>query len=148
MGMNVLTPDIQSELLKAARRSPVVLLFSGDNDKGKTLASELLAVHFDTYLFRVDLARMIAQHPEKAEENLERIFSRAREAGDLLYFDGADALLDGHEAAVPGIGEALDFFRQQLRRCRGVIIVSVSGKSALDAKTLECFGPVIHFPAA
>lgn len=139
--MNVLTPDTQTELLKAARRSPAVLLFSGDNERGKTLAAELLAVHYDAYLFRVDLARLVAQHPGKAEEHLERIFSRAREAGDLLCFDGADALLEA-----PAVGGALDYFLQQLRRCRGVIIVSVNGRQGLDEKILQCFGSVIHFP--
>lgn len=123
----------------------MVLLFSGENERAKTQAAELLAVHYDAYLFRVDLARMIAQHPDKAGEHLERIFARAREAGDMLCFDGAGALLD---APAHIGGDALDYFLQQLRRCRGVIIVSVSGTQALDEKTMQCFGSVIHFPEA
>lgn len=143
--MNALTPDIQNELLKAARHTPVRLLFAGDNARGKTLAAEVLAVHYDLYLFRVDLARLLATDPSKAVDHLERIFARAAEAGDMLLFDGGETLLVG----VPGLDpEALPFFLQQLRRYKGVIIVSVTEGEAIDAKTMESFGAVIRFPAA
>lgn len=145
--MNYLTPDIQTELLKAARRSPQVLLFAGDNERAKTQASELLAVHYDTYLFKVDLARMTAQHPDTMDEHLERIFARARESGDLLYFEGADTLLQGGSGETPALRAARDYFGGQLRRCRGVIIVSVGSNIELGEALQSCFGSVIHFPA-
>lgn len=142
--MNYLTPEIQTELLKAARHTPVRLLFSGDNEKGKTQAAELLAVHYDLYLFRVDLQRLLATDPAKAVDHLERLFARSADAGDMLLFDGAGALLGG----VPGLDpEALPFFLQQLRRYKGVIIVSLSGTANPDPKVLEQLGAVIRFPA-
>jgi hypothetical protein len=140
--MNVLTPEIQTELLKAARRTPVCLLFAGDNTKAKALAAEVLAVHYDLYLFRVDLRRLLAQHPSAAEVHLDRIFSRAAEAGDMLCFEGADTLFSGDDEA------ARIFFLYQLQRGKGVIIVSVSSEACLDARTKEYFGSVIRFPAA
>lgn len=143
--MNTLTPEIQNELLKAARHTPVRLLFAGNNARGKTLAAEVLAVHYDLYLFRVDLARLIATDPARAVDHLERLFARAAEAGDLLLFDGAETLLEG----VPGIDpEALPFFLQQLRRYKGVVIVSVSGPADPAPGVLESFGAVIRFPEA
>lgn len=143
--MNYLTPEIQTELLKAARHTPVRLLFCGDNEKGKTQAAELLAVHYDLYLFRVDLPRLLATDPSKAVDHLERLFARAAEAGDMLFFDGAEALLEG----LPGLDpEALPFFLQQLRRYKGVIIVSLSNAAAPGPAVLEHFGAAIRFPAS
>lgn len=141
--MNYLTPEIQNELLKAARHTPVRLLFAGDNARAKTQAAELLAVHYDLYLFRVDLPRLLAADPAGAVDHLERLFARAAEAGDMLLFDGAETLFVG----LPGLDpDTLPFFLQQLRRYKGVIIVSVSGPADPNPPVLESFGTVIRFP--
>lgn len=134
--MSYLTPDIQNALFQAARRQPARYLFTGEDRKAKTLAAEILAAHFEAYLFPVALAPLLSPWTTDAAPGLQRIFSRAATGGDLLFFEGGD--LAGCAA------EAVAFFLQQVKDYRGVVILCVSE----DCEPLhtDCFDAVIRFP--
>lgn len=134
--MNSLAPDIQNELFRTARRRPACFLFSGGDTRAKTLASEVLAAHYELYVFRVDLSHLVTSTPGETGQNLKRIFGRVDADGDLLFFDRGEALS----------AEALPSFLQLLQRYHGVVVVSVSDEASLDPKLRACATSVIRFP--
>ncbi len=78
-----------------ARPPGMVTLFCGATGTGKTLGAHALAATAARDLVRVDLGQIVSKYIGETEKNLDAILRRAEQAGSLLLFDEADALLAG-----------------------------------------------------
>lgn len=135
--MNSLAPDIQNVLFRAARQRPASFLFTGGDERSKTLAAETLAAHYDLYLFPIKLAPLLTA--AEAEAGLQKVFNRADKGGDLLYFQ-----LPHPFSGDPQTEGAMAFFLNLVSRCNGVVILSLGEDGGAVP---EGFRTVIHFPA-
>lgn len=135
--MNYLAPDIQNILFKAARQRPASFLFTGGDERSKTLAAETLAAHYDLYLFPIKLAPLLTA--AEAEAGLQKVFNRADKGGDLLYFQ-----LPHPFPGNPQTRGAMAFFLGLVSRFPGVVILSLNED---DGAVAEGFRTVVHFPA-
>ena len=68
------------------------VLFQGPGGTGKSLAAALLGKEAGKNVYRVDLSTIISKYIGETEKNLNTIFKNAEKAGDILFFDEADAL--------------------------------------------------------
>ncbi|HMO60014.1 MAG TPA: ATP-binding protein, partial [Roseiflexaceae bacterium] len=70
----------------------VNVLFAGQSGTGKTMAAEIIGADLGLELYKVDLSSMVSKYIGETEKNLDKVFSAAREANAILFFDEADAI--------------------------------------------------------
>jgi SpoVK/Ycf46/Vps4 family AAA+-type ATPase len=92
-----LDPRTVRELERAAgkdrkRATTVRVVVYGGTGVGRRAAAVLLAEEWGRSLYRVDLDEVVSRYIGETEKNLARLFSRASERGEVLFFDEADAL--------------------------------------------------------
>lgn len=133
---------------KRDRALGIGVLFSGEDGKGKTLASEVLAEEVHRPLYRVDVSRAVSKYIGETEKNLKRVFDRAEGTGAILVLDEADALFgkrseagDNRDADI-----AVAYLLQRIENHRGLAILNARRRSALDAAFIRRLRFVIDFP--
>ncbi|BET65684.1 hypothetical protein ASA1KI_06020 [Opitutales bacterium ASA1] len=92
-----LDPRTVRELERAAgkdrkRATRVRVVVYGGTGVGRRAAAVLLAEEWGRSLYRVDLDEVVSRYIGETEKNLARVFERASERGEVLFFDEADAL--------------------------------------------------------
>ena len=70
----------------------LVVVFSGPPSPDKRLAAELLGSQLDQPVRRIDLSQVVSKYIGETEKNLRSVFDTAETAGEILFFDEADAL--------------------------------------------------------
>jgi len=70
----------------------VTVLFAGPSGTGKTLAVEMLARKLGLDLYRIDLADLVSKYIGETEKNLDQVFTTAKDANSVLFFDEAEVL--------------------------------------------------------
>jgi SpoVK/Ycf46/Vps4 family AAA+-type ATPase len=70
-----------------------IALFVGADRTEKITAATVLADELNRPLFRVELSRVVSRYIGETEKNLGRVLDQAAQAGAILFFDEADALL-------------------------------------------------------
>ncbi len=126
------------------RRSPragVIALFAGSSGTAKTLAAEVLANELNHPLHRVDIRRVVSKYIGETEKNLQRLFHTAANAGAVLLFDEADALLgkrsevtDGHDRFA---NQQLNYLLQRMEVFPGLSILSSNRTTTIDPALLR-----------
>jgi SpoVK/Ycf46/Vps4 family AAA+-type ATPase len=128
----------------------VTALFSGPSGTGKTLAAEAIAAEQNVDLYRVDLALVVSKYIGETEKNLGKLFDAVEDREAVLLFDEADALF-GKRTNVKDSNDRyanieVTYLLQRLERFRGVAILTVTDKAAIDAVVLRRIRFVIDFP--
>jgi SpoVK/Ycf46/Vps4 family AAA+-type ATPase len=70
-----------------------IALFVGVDRSEKTTAATVLADELNRPFYRVELSRVVSRYIGEAEKTLGRVLDQAAQAGAILFFDEADALL-------------------------------------------------------
>jgi SpoVK/Ycf46/Vps4 family AAA+-type ATPase len=125
-------------------------LFVGGSGTGKTMAAQVLARELGAPLYRVDLAAVASKYIGETEKNLDRIFRAAEQSGAILLFDEADALFgkrsevkDSHDRYA---NVEANYLLQRIEAFRGVAILAINSKSAIDDAFLRRLRFLVEFP--
>lgn len=130
--------------------SGLMMMFSGSSGTGKTMCASLIAqaVGFDLYC--IDLSSVVSKYIGDTEKNLDRIFTAARRANCIIFFDEADALLgkrsevkDAHDRYA---NVEVAYLLQKMEQHDGVVIMATNIARNIDAAFSRRLHYTIEFP--
>lgn len=126
------------------------VLFAGQSGTGKTMAAEIVAAELGLELYKVDLSSLVSKYIGETEKNLDRIFSAAREANAVLFFDEADAIFgkrsevrDAHDRYA---NIEVGYLLQKMEEYDGVVILATNLSKNLDSAFIRRLHVAIDFP--
>jgi SpoVK/Ycf46/Vps4 family AAA+-type ATPase len=128
----------------------VNVLFAGPSGTGKTMAAEIIAADLGLELYKVDLATMVSKYIGETEKNLDRVFTAAREANAILFFDEADAIF-GKRSEVKDAHDRyanieVGYLLQKMEEYDGVVILSTNLRKNLDDAFVRRLHVAVDFP--
>ncbi|MFJ4245042.1 ATP-binding protein [Streptomyces iakyrus] len=135
---------------RISRGKGLTVLFSGPPGTGKTMAAEVLAHDLDVDLYTVDLSRVVNKYIGETEKNLGRIFSEARAADAILFFDEADALYgkrtevsDAHDRYA---NIETSYLLQRMEEYDGMVILASNLRQNMDDAFTRRIRFIVEFP--
>ncbi len=125
-------------------------LFAGSSGTGKTMAAEIIAAELGLELYKVDLSTMVSKYIGETEKNLDRIFSAAREANAILFFDEADAVF-GKRSEVKDAHDRyanieVGYLLQKMEEYDGVVLLATNLRNNIDNAFIRRLHAAIDFP--
>ncbi len=128
----------------------VNVLFAGQSGTGKTMAAEIVASDLGLELYKIDLSTMVSKYIGETEKNLDQVFSAAREANAILFFDEADALF-GKRSEVKDAHDRyanieVGYLLQKMEAFDGVAILATNLRKNLDDAFVRRLHVTIEFP--
>jgi hypothetical protein len=128
----------------------VNVLFAGQSGTGKTMAAEIIAAELGMELFKVDLSTMVSKYIGETEKNLDRIFTAAREANAILFFDEADSIF-GKRSEVKDAHDRyanieVGYLLQKMEEYDGIVILATNLRKNLDDAFVRRLHVAIDFP--
>jgi hypothetical protein len=129
----------------------LVCLFHGPPGTGKTLAARALAGELGLEVLRVDLSQVVNKYIGETEKHLAQVFAEADAAGDVLFFDEADALF-GRRSEVKDAHDRYanietSFLLQRLESYRGLCVLATNLRDNLDEAFTRRIHLVVEFRA-
>lgn len=143
-------PDAGADRLAALPRATAV--FAGPSGTGKTLAAAWLASTAGKEVYRVDVGSIVSRYIGETEKNLDRVFGAAHDAGWVLLFDEADALMgkrtEVREAHDRYANSAVDALAARLATFDGLALIATQQDAqAIDPRLLaRVDARVVPFP--
>lgn len=125
--------------------SGLMMMFTGSSGTGKTMCASLIAKAVGLDLYCIDLSSVVSKYIGDTEKNLDRIFTAARRANCLLFFDEADALLgkrsevkDAHDRYA---NVEVAYLLQKMEQHDGVVIMATNIAKNID----QAFSRRLHY---
>ena len=125
-------------------------LFSGSSGAGKTMAAEVIANELQLDLYKIDLSRVVSKYIGETEKNLDRIFSAAKNANAILFFDEADALFgkrsevkDSHDRHA---NIETSYLLQKMEQFEGTVLLATNERQNMDTAFTRRLACTINFP--
>lgn len=135
---------------KAAYGRGLSLLFSGPPGTGKTMAAQVLTNQLHMQLYKVQLSQIVSKYIGETEKNLRKVFTEAKNANCVLFFDETDALFgkrsevkDSHDRHA-NIETA--YLLQQMEEYDGVVLMATNLLQNIDEAFMRRISFVISFP--
>lgn len=135
---------------KAAYGRGVSVLLSGPPGTGKTMAAQVITNQLNMQLFKVQLSQVVSKYIGETEKNLRRIFTEAKQANCVLFFDETDALFgkrsevkDSHDRHA-NIETA--YLLQQMEEYDGVVLMATNLLQNIDEAFMRRISFVISVP--
>ncbi|MCH5200005.1 MAG: ATP-binding protein [Oscillospiraceae bacterium] len=126
------------------------MLFSGPPGTGKTMAAQVIANRLKMRLYKVCISQVVSKYIGETEKNLSRIFTEAKNADCILFFDETDALFgkrtevkDSHDRHA-NIETA--YLLQQMEEYDGVILMATNLVQNIDEAFMRRINFVVSFP--
>ncbi len=128
--------EIYSIVNKAKRyHGRWLVLLTGPDGTGKTLAAEAMATETGLSLYRVDLGLLVSKYVGETEKNLNAMLDGAAKMDCALLFDEADSLFgksrDIHDTNQNYENFNLNDLLKGIETYKGLIIISVNDKESL-----------------
>jgi SpoVK/Ycf46/Vps4 family AAA+-type ATPase len=128
----------------------VNVLFAGSSGTGKTMAAEIIAADLGLELYKVDLSTLVSKYIGETEKNLDRVFTAAREANAILFFDEADALF-GKRSEVKDAHDRyanieVGYLLQKMEEYDGIVILATNLRKNMDDAFVRRLHVAIDFP--
>jgi AAA+ superfamily predicted ATPase len=128
----------------------VNVLFAGQSGTGKTMAAEIIASDLELELYKVDLSSLVSKYIGETEKNLDAIFTAAREANAILFFDEADAIF-GKRSEVKDAHDRyanieVGYLLQKMEEYDGVVILATNLRKNMDDAFVRRLHVAIDFP--
>jgi AAA+ superfamily predicted ATPase len=126
------------------------VLFSGQSGTGKTMAAEIIATDLGLELYKVDLSTLVSKYIGETEKNLDRIFTAAREANAILFFDEADSIF-GKRSEVKDAHDRyanieVGYLLQKMEEYDGIVILATNLRKNIDDAFVRRLHMTIDFP--
>ncbi|MCI5669125.1 MAG: ATP-binding protein [Oscillospiraceae bacterium] len=135
---------------KAAYGRGLSLLFSGPPGTGKTMAAQVITNQLHMQLYKVQLSQIVSKYIGETEKNLRKVFTEAKNANCVLFFDETDALFgkrsevkDSHDRHA-NIETA--YLLQQMEEYDGVVLMATNLLQNIDEAFMRRISFVISFP--
>lgn len=135
---------------KAAYGRGLSVLLSGPPGTGKTMAAQVIANQLHMQMYKVQISQIVSKYIGETEKNLRQVFTEARDANCILFFDEMDALFgkrsevkDSHDRNA-NIETA--YLLQQLEEYDGVILMATNLIQNIDEAFMRRINFVVAFP--
>lgn len=139
---------------KAVYGRGLSVLFSGLPGTGKTMAAQVMANRLRMKMYKIQISQVVSKYIGETEKNLRRVFTEARDANCILFFDEMEALFakrsevrDSHDRNA-NIETA--YLLQQMEEYDGVLLMATNLMENIDEAFLRriCFSVAFPFPDA
>ena len=135
---------------KIHRKDGHIALFTGKDNKSKTIAAKVIANELNLDLYKIDLSTVKTKYIGETEKNLDKVFKSAESKDWILFFDEADALF-GKRSKVKDAHDRyanieLNYLLQRIESFRGLVILATNKKTNLDDAFLRRLRFVLNFP--
>jgi SpoVK/Ycf46/Vps4 family AAA+-type ATPase len=126
------------------------ILFAGSPGTGKTMCAQVIAHELNMELYKINLSQIVSKYIGETEKNLRALFTEARNASCILFFDECDALFgkrsevkDAHDR---NANVEVAYLLQQIEEYDGVCILATNLMGNIDAAFMRRITYVVHFP--
>ena len=126
------------------------ILFAGSPGTGKTMCAQVIAHELNMELYKINLSQIVSKYIGETEKNLRALFSEAKNASCILFFDECDALFgkrsevkDSHDR---NANVEVAYLLQQIEEYDGVCILATNLIGNIDAAFMRRITYVVHFP--
>lgn len=113
------------------RHGGIVVLANGPSGVGKTLTAEVFAEYQERPLYSMEMSE-IGTSVEKVEQNLQRIFARAKKWNAVLLFDEADIFLSERVASDLERSAIVGIFLRLLDYYEGTFFLTTNRGDGID----------------
>lgn len=126
------------------------ILFVGSPGTGKTMCAQVIARELNMELYKINLSQIVSKYIGETEKNLRALFTEAKNASCILFFDECDALFgkrsevkDSHDR---NANVEVAYLLQQIEEYDGVCILATNLVGNIDAAFMRRITYVVHFP--
>ena len=126
------------------------ILFAGSPGTGKTMCAQVIAHELNMELYKINLSQIVSKYIGETEKNLKALFTEAKNASCILFFDECDALFgkrsevkDAHDR---NANVEVAYLLQQIEEFDGVCILATNLIGNIDAAFMRRITYVVHFP--
>lgn len=126
------------------------ILFAGAPGTGKTMCAQVIANQLHMELYKINLSQIVSKYIGETEKNLRAVFSEAKNASCILFFDECDALFgkrsevkDSHDR---NANVEVAYLLQQVEEYDGVCILATNLMGNIDEAFLRRITYVVRFP--
>lgn len=126
------------------------ILFAGSPGTGKTMCAQVIAKELNMELYKINLSQIVSKYIGETEKNLRALFTEAKNASCILFFDECDALFgkrsevkDSHDR---NANVEVAYLLQQIEEYDGVCILATNLMGNIDAAFMRRITYVVHFP--
>ena len=126
------------------------MIFFGPPGTGKTMAAQVVTNQLHMKLYKVQLSQIISKYIGETEKNLKKVFTEAKNANCVLFFDEMDALFgkrsevkDSHDRHA-NIETA--YLLQQMEEYDGVVLMATNLLQNIDEAFMRRISFVVSFP--
>ena len=126
------------------------ILFAGSPGTGKTMCAQVIAHELNMELYKINLSQIVSKYIGETEKNLRALFTEAKNASCILFFDECDALFgkrsevkDSHDR---NANVEVAYLLQQIEEYDGVCILATNLVGNIDAAFMRRITYVVHFP--
>lgn len=126
------------------------ILFAGAPGTGKTMCAQVIANQLDMELYKINLSQIVSKYIGETEKNLRAVFTEAKDASCILFFDECDALFgkrsevkDSHDR---NANVEVAYLLQQIEEYDGVCILATNLIGNIDDAFMRRITYVVHFP--
>ncbi len=135
---------------KAAYGRGLSMLFSGPPGTGKTMAAQVVTNQLHMQMYKIQLSQIISKYIGETEKNLRQVFTEAKNANCILFFDEMDALFgkrsevkDSHDRHA---NVETAYLLQQMEEYDGVVLMATNLLQNIDEAFMRRISFVISFP--
>ncbi len=126
------------------------ILFAGSPGTGKTMCAQVIAHELNMEIYKINLSQIVSKYIGETEKNLRALFTEAKNASCILFFDECDALFgkrsevkDAHDR---NANVEVAYLLQQIEEYDGVCILATNLMGNIDAAFMRRITYVVHFP--
>lgn len=126
------------------------ILFAGAPGTGKTMCAQVIARQLNMEMYKINISQIVSKYIGETEKNLQAVFTEARRANSILFFDECDALFgkrsevkDSHDR---NANVEVAYLLQQIEEYDGVCILATNLIGNIDAAFMRRITYVVHFP--
>lgn len=128
----------------------LAILFAGAPGTGKTMCAQVIAGELNMEMYKINLSQIVSKYIGETEKNLRAVFTEAKNANSILFFDECDALFgkrsevkDAHDR---NANVEVAYLLQQIEEYDGVCILATNLIGNIDEAFMRRMTYVVHFP--